>query len=134
MTSADTQNENCLHVYWGKQRVGSLWSNADLDLSFAYSPDWLQRGRGPISLSLPLSEKKYEKLAHNFFANLLPEGDYRRSIERLFRVSADHDFALLEILGGDCAGALSIGTSVSMKKKATPTLSHALPWLVRNWT
>jgi serine/threonine-protein kinase HipA len=43
-----------------------------------------------------------------FFANLLPEGDIRRQVARQLGVSADNIFALLEGIGGDCAGAVSI--------------------------
>lgn len=43
-----------------------------------------------------------------FFANLLPESDLRRVIARKLGLSEQNDFALLEAVGGECAGAVSL--------------------------
>ena len=45
---------------------------------------------------------------HTFFANLLPEGNARTQLARRFGISVGNDFALLEAIGGDCAGAISL--------------------------
>ncbi len=63
-----------------------------------------------ISRSLPLREGEFppeDKVAHNWFANLLPEGEMRKKIAHE-RKLPDTDFMLLRELGGECAGALSI--------------------------
>ncbi len=98
-----------LNVYWEADLVGSLYQEDGDSLEFEYAKIWLESGRPAISFSLPLQSKRFGKEAHNFFGNLLPEGDFRRKIERLFKVSPDNDFSLLAQIGGDCAGALSIG-------------------------
>ena len=46
-------------------------------------------------------------LPDRFFAGLLPEGRLRRLIARQFRVSGQNDFALLDHIGGECAGAVT---------------------------
>lgn len=95
-----------LKVFWGRRLVGELWSTAQA-MQFRYADEWRQTGR-PISISMPLSAQVYTKEAQNFFSNLLPEGDFRRKIERIYKVSEDNDFSLLARIGGDCAGALSV--------------------------
>jgi serine/threonine-protein kinase HipA len=42
-----------------------------------------------------------------FFAELLPEGNLRRLIAQQFQVSSQIDFALLNAIGGECAGAIT---------------------------
>lgn len=100
---------NILNVYWSKDIVGELNSD-DQDLfDFTYSKDWIAQGKPAISLSMPVRKEAYQKEARTFFGNLLPEGDFRRRIEQLVRVSANNDFSLLKEIGGDCAGALNLG-------------------------
>ena len=43
-----------------------------------------------------------------FFAGLLPEGQMRRLIAQRFQVSNQNDFALLDRIGGECAGAVTL--------------------------
>jgi serine/threonine-protein kinase HipA len=45
-----------------------------------------------------------------FFANLLPEGGVLEQIARRLGISKENIFALLERMGGDCAGAVSVLT------------------------
>lgn len=105
-----------LNVYWGQRLVGRLWRDEKSSLRFQYDPAWLSTpGASPISLRLPLQKEPFDpEHARPFFANLLPEADVRARIARGLGVSESNDFKLLEELGGDCAGALSLlpeGTS-----------------------
>lgn len=79
-------------------------------MSFRYDAEWMKSPLGfPVSISLPFQEEAFEeKQTRPFFANLLPEGNVRRLIARRFGVSMENDFKLLEAIGGDCAGALSL--------------------------
>ena len=43
-----------------------------------------------------------------FFAGLLPEGELRRRIAVQCQISYANDFGLLAVIGGDCAGAVSL--------------------------
>lgn len=66
-------------------------------------------GALPLSRRLPFRGGEFDDTATwAFFANLLPEGDIRRQVARQLGVSAKNVFALLEGIGGDCAGAVSI--------------------------
>jgi serine/threonine-protein kinase HipA len=98
-----------LHVYWDGHVVGLLCETKPGELLFTYSDEWRLNKRSPISISLPLNGDCEPGAAQNFFGNLLPEGGARQRIEKIFRMSAGNDFHCLATLGGDCAGALSVG-------------------------
>lgn len=97
-----------LEVWLFEQQVGKL-ALVDGRLSFAYAADWLNKsGSVPLSASLPLQAQAFEdRQARPFFAGLLPEGEIRRLIAQHFQVSRQNDFALLDRIGGECAGAVS---------------------------
>lgn len=98
-----------LHVYWGNRHVGELMREG-AHLSFRYGPDYRETP-GALSLSrrMPLREESFDDATTRaFFANLLPEGEIRWQIARQLGISAENIFALLEAIGGDCAGAVSI--------------------------
>lgn len=99
-----------LHVWRDRRLVGTLWRGVDDRLiGFEYDADWMANGL-PISHSLPLDQACWlpeAQLAHRWFGNLLPEERARAALVRRLGLP-DDDFALLEALGGDCAGALVI--------------------------
>lgn len=97
-----------LDVWLRGDRVGTL-SIPQGRLQFTYAPDWLQRPDAmPLSCSLPLQTEPFDDArARPFFAGLLPEGRLRRTIARQFHVSGQNDFALLDHIGGECAGAVT---------------------------
>ena len=89
--------------------VGRLWLDEKKRFCFQYDKDWLERSRVPLSLSLPLRVDPYsDDESHPFFANLLPEEKIRAVIARNLGVSLNNDYGLLERIGGDCAGAVSL--------------------------
>ncbi|MFH1924269.1 MAG: HipA domain-containing protein, partial [Planctomycetota bacterium] len=99
-----------LHVFHGQRQAGDLRRRADGQMTFVYAGTWLDDESGfPISGSLPLSPAvNADPAAHAFFANLLPEGALREAVARQLGISVSNDFALLEAVGGECAGALSL--------------------------
>ena len=99
-----------LNVYLQGDKVGRLWLDENRRFVFAYAAAWLESEAAiPLSLRLPLRAEAYEdELAHPFFANLLPESDFRRTIATKLGLSEKNDFALLEAVGGECAGAVSL--------------------------
>jgi serine/threonine-protein kinase HipA len=78
-------------------------------LTFTYNTGWRGRPHAvPLSTSLPLQESPFDdRAARPFFAGLLPEQDKRDQVARAIGVSERNDFALLDALGGECAGAVS---------------------------
>ena len=97
-----------LEVWLFADRVGTL-ALVDGRLSFRYAPGWLSRPDAlALSASLPLQAEPFDdRTSRPFFAGLLPEGQMRRLIAQRFQVSGQNDFALLDHIGGECAGAVS---------------------------
>ncbi len=97
-----------LEVWLFANRVGTL-ALVDGRLNFCYTPDWLsQIDAVALSASLPLQAAPFDdRNTRPFFAGLLPEGQMRRLIAQQFQVSGQNDFALLDHIGGECAGAVT---------------------------
>lgn len=95
-------------VWYGHHPVGDLREDDNRRLLFSYDQHWLNEGRFPVSISLPLSNEDKAVDAGAFFAGLLPEGNVRQRICRKLGVQFTDDIGLLLKTGGDCAGALSI--------------------------
>jgi len=99
-----------LDVFWGTMRVGSYDKFASGSEQFVYDTDYLSHdGSQPISHSLPLRSEPYSapKLKP-FFSGLLPEESQRVRIASYLGIAEMNDFAFLEAMGGECAGALTI--------------------------
>ncbi|HLA00763.1 MAG TPA: type II toxin-antitoxin system HipA family toxin [Thermodesulfovibrionales bacterium] len=99
-----------LDVYFQNDLMGHLWLDSRRRFTFRYDQTWLTKlGAIPLSLSLPLKGGAFEDDASRpFFANLLPEADVRRAVARRLGISEHNDFALLEAIGGECAGAVTV--------------------------
>jgi len=98
-----------LLVRIGSDIVGRLWLDGKKRFCFQYEKAWLASSKIPLSLSLPLRHDPYlDDESHPFFANLLPEEKIRSVITRNLGISLNNDFGLLERIGGDCAGAVSL--------------------------
>ena len=99
-----------LPVWWTQRLVGTVELERNERMAFAYSAEWLGMPTAfPISLSLPLRAERYGAEAHSFFANLLPEADVRTRLCQRLKVTPGNDFELLRLIGGECAGALTLG-------------------------
>lgn len=99
-----------LSVWWDDAVVGVLHVDPHGAMRFAYSPEWIADPVRPaISCSLPKRPRPFSQRAcRPFFAGLLPEESQREAIAAALGISQGNDFALLEALGGDVAGALSL--------------------------
>lgn len=98
-----------LDVYLHDERAGVLERLDGAGLRFTYDRDWLAAAETPISLSLPLRAEPYgDPDCRPFFSGLLPEGEFLRSIARTFHISAENPFTVLQEIGGECAGAVSL--------------------------
>lgn len=99
-----------LQVFWDEEKVGELKLAGGKSFNFEYETSWIESASAlPISLRLPLQKGSFtDGAARPFFTNLLPEADLKDMIAKALGVSEKNDFGLLEELGGDCAGALSL--------------------------
>jgi serine/threonine-protein kinase HipA len=97
-----------LKVKYRDSVVGTLFQDKIGKMSFQYDSQWI-KDEFAISVSLPLQNEIFEeKKCRAFFEGLLPEDSIRYEIARNLRISSRNDFALLEAIGGDCAGAIRI--------------------------
>lgn len=99
-----------LEVYFFDVLVGYFEQNKHGKNIFRYDESYLAATNSlPISISLPLQAEAFDThTTHNFFAGMLPEDSTRKIIARNLGVSANNDYSILEKIGGECAGALSI--------------------------
>src|SRR5437899_3442178 len=98
-----------LEVYLHNDLVGQLTQDDGGQMVFKYVEDWVNRpGATPLSQSLPLRKERFSrKECRGFFAGILPEENKREIIARNLGISARNAFAMLEQIGGECAGAVT---------------------------
>ncbi len=98
-----------LDVYLNKDFVGQLMQDEGGQMVFDYAESWLEKpGACPLSQSLPLRKERFaRKECRGFFAGILPEESKREIIARNLGISARNDYAMLERIGGECAGAVT---------------------------
>jgi len=98
-----------LDVYVGDDIVGQLVQDDGGQMSFGYAESWLNKeGTVPLSQSLPLRTERFRaRECRAFFAGILPEESKREIIARNLGISARNDYAMLERIGGECAGAVT---------------------------
>ena len=98
-----------LNAYLHTDLAGHLTQDDDGDMTFQYAESWLQRpGAVSLSHSLPLRKERFRrKECRGFFAGILPEESTREIIARNLGISARNDYAMLERIGGECAGAVT---------------------------
>jgi serine/threonine-protein kinase HipA len=112
-----------LSVWWDRVVVGTLQVNQHGQMRFTYAADWLaDTSRPAISFSLPKQEQPFtQRQCRPFFAGLLPEEAQRDVIAGALGISRGNDFAFLEALGGDVAGALSLWPAGEVPPVPEPT-------------
>lgn len=120
-----------LEVWLFADRVGTL-ELVNGRLNFCYAPGWLSRSDAiALSASLPLQTEPFDdRKTRPFFAGLLPEGQMRRLIAQQFQVSGQNDFALLDRIGGECAGAVTFLESGQALR--VPVCDKDVQWLSDN--
>ncbi|HPE29872.1 MAG TPA: type II toxin-antitoxin system HipA family toxin [Parvularculaceae bacterium] len=79
-------------------------------MGFTYAPDWLaDPDKSALSFSLPKREEPYSRRdCRPFFEGLLPEESQRIAVARALGISHGNEFKLLNELGGEVAGALTL--------------------------
>ena len=101
---------NRLKVFFEQRLVGTIDVDKD-GPGFTYDPAWIGlRGAFPISTTMPF---KSERIAPDTFlpwaANLLPENEQLHTLGQILGMARGDVVGLLGAIGGDTAGALSIG-------------------------
>lgn len=101
---------NTLNVWWAGEIVGRLTIDRHGEMGFAYAPNWLVDAEKPaLSFSLPKREEPFSRReCRPFFEGLLPEENQRIAVAGALGVSHGNEFKLLNELGGEVAGALTL--------------------------
>ncbi|PST20716.1 type II toxin-antitoxin system HipA family toxin [Mesorhizobium plurifarium] len=99
-----------LNVWWDGRIVGQFTQDRHGDIGFAYAEAWIDdESTLPLSASLPKRPERFSRReCRPFFGGLLPEESQRLVAAQALGVSPANDFALLDRLGGDVAGALQL--------------------------
>ena len=98
-----------LDVYLNSDLAGKLAQNDSGILSFSYIQEYVSSKKTALSISLPLQDGLLEgNNVKAFFSGLLPDDFLRHKLSRYLGVSEKNPFALLEAIGGECAGAVSL--------------------------
>ena len=99
-----------LDVWFNEAKAGALSQDDGGALGFAYDADYLGRKDArAISFSMPLQETPYaDRIVRPFFSGLLPDEGARQRLAGALGISSGNAFGLLEVIGGECAGALSL--------------------------
>lgn len=98
-----------LDVYLHDTLVGYLQQNPQGRMSFQYAETWLSNPKAvAISRSLPLRAERFpQKACQGYFGGILPEERKRELVARNLGISVRNDYAMLEAIGGECAGAVT---------------------------
>jgi serine/threonine-protein kinase HipA len=101
--------ERTLDVYLHQDLVGHLLQDDGGQMTFEYLENWLAKpGASALSQSLALRREYFPaKECRGFFGGILPEESKREIVARNLGISARNDYAMLEQIGGECAGAVT---------------------------
>lgn len=103
------QKIQVLNVYLHNVLVGELTSDRGT-LSFHYHEDYLQNPNAQkVSAALPLRSQVFDHAdAYAYFSGLLPDESVRYRLAKYLGLSERNSFSLLAVIGGECAGAVSL--------------------------
>lgn len=97
-----------LNVWLAGEHVATITENRS-GMSMAYTDIAQPLGAPLVSMSMPVASQRYgNKTTRPFFHGLLPEGEARSIIAYDLGLDSSNDMGLLQALGKDCAGALTI--------------------------
>lgn len=128
-----------LDVYINHDHIGKLTENNGL-WQFQYTPSWLELTHSyPLAPYLPLQQPAHmdtgsQRPVQWFFDNLLPEETARQLLAKDLKVSVEDAFGLLEAIGAETAGALTLlppGTDIP-KGDIAPINHDELSRRIRN--
>jgi len=102
-------------VWFGDLALGQVGVAEDGRLSFVYDERWLStKGAFALSQTLPLQAEAFASdVISPWLANLLPEERQMTALTRSLGLDRADSLALLRVIGGDTAGALSFGQASS---------------------
>lgn len=129
-----------LYVYMNGFEVGEYINRSSGAQEFIYNDRWLEQAAAiPLSLSLPLTDKKHQgDVVHNYFDNLLPDNlEIRNRIQSRVGSATNKPFDLLADIGMDCVGAIQLfseHTDIDVKKiECTPVSDSEIAQTLKDY-
>lgn len=100
-----------IEVYYEGFVIGQIAAHDRDRITFTYDPRWLATaGNFPLSITIPLRAGEFDdQIIAPWLANLLPEEQQLMALSRALGLSTSDALAILREIGGDTAGAISIG-------------------------
>lgn len=123
--------EHRLQVCFGEQPIGFLQTDAQGQLTLAYTAAWQANGFA-ISPHLPLTSAGSHPTMQRFLRNLLPEGQGFDTLLEHQQLSRANTFGIIRALGADTPGALQFlpenapSTPTSLRNIAPTELQERL--------
>ena len=98
-------------LHYEERAVGQIALLTSGRIEFGYDAAWLEfEGNFPLSLTMPLGTAVHgAEVILPWLANLLPEAEQLTALARILGLSASDALAILRRIGGDTAGAISVG-------------------------
>ena len=98
-----------LNVYLNNHPIGLLIQDDHGEITYQYDANWLDNPHAlALSRSLPLRKAPFSRReCSGYFGGILPEGEKREIIARNLGITAKNDVKMLELIGGECAGAVT---------------------------
>ena len=99
-----------VNVYYEQSIVGKILVYDNAELGFVYDPEWPKQPHAfPLSTRLPLCDNQASNKISPWLSNLLPEETQMSYITKVLGISSSDAMAILKEIGGDTAGAISVG-------------------------
>ncbi len=99
-------------VYLLSINVGQLTFNDDATIAFQYSKNYIDnavKGTPILSVRFPIRSEAYNnRETFIFLSNLFPEGKVMAIIEKILRLNSEDIQRLIEVMGGEFAGAIEL--------------------------
>ena len=104
-------------IKYNNEKAGILIQDNE-GFKFQYDNDYLNKEKSePVSLTLPLQEKRFEsKILFPFFDGLIPEGWLLSIAEKNWKLNPRDRMGLLLACCEDCIGALSVQPIIEEEK------------------
>ena len=105
-----------LNVFLYGAHIGTLIEEDTGRLCFEYCEKAY-----PLSVRMPVRSELYDaSFTEPFFENLTPEGDVLELLAQKYRMSRKNSFSVLSLIGGECAGAVSLYPGEAVKQVDEP--------------
>lgn len=114
-----------LWVLFEGKTIGSLaYEPKTEEFTFAYSQPWVAEKKFYLSPNITPSGVADKGSVTRFLENLLPEGEGLRNLARLLKVNSSNLYALIEAIGAETTGALTINRNAEEPKSQYRPIEH----------